>query len=317
MQALTYNNGVSLETTLPQPTPQKGEALVRITLAGICATDLEIIKGYMDFKGVLGHEFTGVVEGPPRSKFLGKRVVGEINIGCGNCTLCKNGEKNHCPRRKVLGILNRDGAFAEFLTLPEANLHLIPVNLTDEEAVFTEPLASALEISKQIQIKKTDTICVLGDGRLGLLTAMALSFTGASICAIGRHPEKLALLKDYDIETQTNPERLNKFDITVDATGSSSGVGLALRLTKPRGTVVIKTTAHDRDEIDLNALVINEQTLVGSRCGPFDKAIEMLSSKKIDVNPLITKTFALSDGLSAIEFAASKGTLKVLIDTSR
>ncbi|MDH4228023.1 MAG: alcohol dehydrogenase catalytic domain-containing protein [Deltaproteobacteria bacterium] len=316
MQALYLDkNGLSLKTNLKRPAPRRGSSLVRVTLAGVCATDLELKKGYMGFNGIPGHEFVGAVEGPTSSPFLGKRVVGDINISCGKCGYCNTGFKNHCPNRSVLGILGRNGAFAEYLTLPNENLHIVPSNVTDEEAVFTEPLAAAFEITKQVKLSNNDSVAVLGDGKLGLLTALALNLTDARLTAIGKHPEKLKILNDAGIRTLTFGKRpiTEKFDITVDCTGSKSGINAALSMTKPAGKVILKTTVAGERTVDLNKLVIDEITVIGSRCGPFDVALDALKKKRINVAPLIDSIYPLENGIAALKRAERKGVLKVLI----
>ncbi|MEE9615157.1 MAG: alcohol dehydrogenase catalytic domain-containing protein [Thermodesulfobacteriota bacterium] len=321
MRALVFDKDLRFIEDHLAPAAADGEALVRVTLAGICATDLELVKGYMGFKGVLGHEFTGVVEECADPALKGKRVVGEINVPCDRCGLCKKGMGNHCPERTVLGILGRDGAFAEYLTLPERNLHIVPDSVTDEEAVFTEPLAAAFEIIEQVDLGFNDRVCVLGDGRLGLLVAQVLSLTGSELLAIGKHPDKLELLGMLGIRTallEEFSEIKKSFDIVVDCTGRAGGGGgleMAISLVRPRGTVVLKTTVAESGPIDLNRLVIDEITVVGSRCGPFPPAIRALEEDKVDVRPLINKRFPLEDGVEAFKYAATPGVLKVLLES--
>lgn len=315
MRALVFDEEVRFTRDLETPIPAEGEALVRVKYAGVCATDLEIVKGYMGYTGTLGHEFTGTVEEcTSKPELVGKRVVGEINIGCGECELCRRGLGNHCPVREVLGIAGRAGAFADFLTIPAENLHLVPRNVTDEEAVFTEPLAAAYEVTEQVSIGPGQRVCVVGDGRLGLLISQTLSLTGAVLVTVGRHREKLAILNARGIKTSLDIEGLEKsFDVVVDATGSPEGFETAVGLIKPRGTVVLKTTAAGKSSVDLNRLVIDEVTVVGSRCGPFEPALKALDDGKVDVRSLITKTFPIEEGPEALEFAKTKGVLKVLI----
>ncbi len=314
MRAIVFDKNLSFVADYPAPVPGPGEALVRVSVAGVCATDLEITRGYMGFTGVLGHEFAGVVESAPDSSLAGHRVVAEINNPCGSCPVCKRGMPRHCPERTVTGILGRDGAFADLITVPESNLHVIPDSVTDEEAVFTEPLAAAFEITEQVDIGPGTTVSVLGDGRLGLLVSQVLSLTGCELTTAGRHPEKLALLDARGIRTTTSTDGLkNSFDVVVDATGSSSGFDTALDLVRPTGTVVLKTTVASRPGDALNRVVIDEVTVVGSRCGPFAPALRALEDRSVDVAPMVERVFSIEDGVDAIEFASEKGVLKVLI----
>ena len=315
MRALVFDGKLAYRDDWPEPAVSSGEALVRVGFAGVCATDLEIARGYMGFKGVMGHEFVGVVEECADKPLVGRRVVGEINIGCGECGWCSEGLKNHCPRRTVLGILNKDGAFADYLTLPVKNLHVVPDSLSDEEALFAEPVAAAFEVLEQVEAGPGARVCVLGDGRLGLIVAQVLSSTGCDLTVCGRHGEKLSILSEKGIRTAIGVKGLDKdFDIIVDCTGSPSGLSDALALVRPRGTVVMKTTVAERGPVDLNCVVIDELTVLGSRCGPFDPAIESLVEGTVDVRPLITKKFRLEEGASALDYASKKGVLKVIID---
>lgn len=315
MRALFFDNNLRYRTDYPILEPRENEALIRVTCAGICNTDLEIVKGYMNFRGVPGHEFVGVVERCGNKVLEGKRVVGEINLSCGNCTYCKSGLRNHCPNRSVLGILGRDGAFADYVTLPIGNLHLVPDSVSDEEAVFVEPLAAAFEILEQIGIGAEDRVCVLGDGKLGLLTAQVVSLTGCALVVGGRHKEKLSVLERRGIETKLSSDITERvFDCVIDCTGSPLGIESAMKLVRPKGTIVLKTTVAKRDNIDMNTIIIDEITLVGSRCGPFEPAIQALKVKTVDVLPLISRTFPLSEGVEAFNFASGKGILKVLLE---
>lgn len=309
MKAIVLAGGsVRLEKRYPEPVPERGEVLIRVTLAGICNTDLELARGYMSFSGVLGHEFVGVVESAEDSSLLGKRVVGEINIACGKCEYCLDGLKNHCPNRSVLGIFGKNGAFAEYMTLPVENLHEVPASVTDEEAVFTEPLAAAFQITRQIEITSPMKVAVLGDGKLGLLIGQALQLTGARLVVIGHHAERLEILARRGIGAVMEPATAQwgrEFDVVVDATGSSAGLELAYRLVKPRGTIVLKTTVAKMDLFDLNRLVIDEVTLLGSRCGPFDAALSALAKKEVDVKPLISRKMPLREGVEAMRLAST------------
>jgi threonine dehydrogenase-like Zn-dependent dehydrogenase len=314
MKALVFDNGLSFHAGWEKPVPAPGEALVRVTFAGICATDLEITKGYMGFTGVPGHEFVGVIEEAADDRLEGKRVAGEINLGCGKCDYCKHKMENHCPARKVLGIKGKDGAFAEYITLPFKNLRPLPENITDEEAVFIEPLAAAFEILEQVKVNEYTRACVLGDGRLGQLVAQALATTDCSLLVIGRHEEKLAFLKARGIPTRTSVEGLEKqLDLVIDCTGSPDGLSAALDLVRPTGTVILKTTVAQRPGADLNRVVIDEITLIGSRCGPFEPAMQALEERRVDVKPLISKVFPIEQGVEAFAYAAQKGVLKVLL----
>ncbi|MBI4826997.1 MAG: alcohol dehydrogenase catalytic domain-containing protein [Nitrospirae bacterium] len=312
MKALVYNEHLVLRTDYPRPASD--EALIRVTYAGICNTDIEITKGYMGFSGVLGHEFAGVVEETDDKELINKRVVGEINLNCGRCSYCLNGMQSHCPNRSVLGILNRDGVFAGYVTLPLKNIHVIPDNVPDEEAVFVEPLAAAFEITRQVKIRQSDNVCILGDGKLGLLTAQVISLSGCNLTVVGKHDNKLAILGGMGIETLILSEFDKKgFDIVIDATGSPSGLKTALDIVRPGGMIVLKTTTAEACSLNINSIVVNEVTLVGSRCGPFDKAIWALASKKINVLPLISRVFSLDDGIEAFEYASGRDALKVIL----
>lgn len=314
MKALVYDGHLMLRRDYPDPVPSADEVLIRVTHAGICNTDMEIIKGYMGFSGILGHEFVGVIEGQDDRGIAGRRVVGDININCGICSYCLNGMKSHCPNRSVLGILNRDGVFAEYAVLPLMNTHAVPDAVSDEEAVFVEPLAAAFEITEQVDIRQGDSVCILGDGKLGLLTAQVISLTGCSLTLVGKHDNKLALLSGMGIETRLFSEFNKKgFDIVIDATGSPSGIKTALDIVRPKGTVVLKTTTAEECSLNINRIVVNEIKLVGSRCGPFDKAIGALVSKAINVLPLISRVFPLDDGIEAFEYASGSDALKVIL----
>ena len=288
-------------------------ALVKVHLAGICSTDLQIFKGYMGFQGVPGHEFVGSVSAGP-SALLDQRVVGEINFGCGQCDNCARGLSRHCPDRKVMGILNADGAFAEYVSVPVANLHIVPESVADEAAVFTEPLAAAFEILEQIQLNPGDDVLVLGDGKLGNLCAQVLRLTGARVTALGKHEDKLKLIKRAGVRTMlVSGWRPRLFDVVVEATGSESGLKLAMSAVRPRGTLVLKSTIAGAHHVSLAPLVINEVTVIGSRCGLFTPALEALAEKTVSVTPLIDKVYPLSLGVEAVAHAARPGTRKILL----
>jgi threonine dehydrogenase-like Zn-dependent dehydrogenase len=291
-------------------------ALLKVHLAGICSTDLQIFKGYMGFKGVPGHEFVGSVTEGPR-EVLGKRVVSEINFACGKCDSCRRELSRHCPNRRVMGILNADGAFAEYVSVPTANLHVVPENVRDEEAVFTEPLAAAFEILTQVELNPNDEVLILGDGKLGNLCAQVLRLTGAKVTALGKHPEKLELIKKTGVATMLLDDwRPRAFDVVVEATGSPSGLALALSAVRPRGTLVLKSTIAGNHQVSLAPIVINEINVIGSRCGPFPDALDALSTKRVVVTPLIEKIYSLNDGLAAVSHAGKQGARKILLRPS-
>ncbi|MBW4597828.1 MAG: alcohol dehydrogenase catalytic domain-containing protein [Brasilonema angustatum HA4187-MV1] len=310
------NNQLQLRTNIPIPEPPPGEALVRVLCAGVCNTDLELKRGYYPYTGILGHEFVGVVEQGPQH-LVNQRVVGEINAACGKCRFCRSGQPTHCENRTVLGIVNRNGAFAEYLCLPTENLHPVPENIPTEVATFTEPLAAALEIQQQVQLHPDDRVLVVGDGKLGQLVAQTLALTGCDLLVVGRHRDKLAHLEARGIKTgfaDTVTDRA--FDISVECTGNSEGFALAHRALRPRGTLVLKSTYAGKLSFDASSLVVDEITLIGSRCGPFAPALELLAQEKVDVKSLINARYPLSDGLAAFERAQTKGVLKVLLEMS-
>ena len=317
MRAVVFDNGLKLDKNYEKPTPNKGEALIKVNTIGICNTDYEITKGYMDYKGILGHEFTGVVVeiNDENKNLLNKRVVGEINCGCGECEWCKKGLERHCPNRSTLGIWKREGCFAEYVCLPIKNLFEIPENVADEEAVFVEPLAAALEILEQIHIPPYKKVAVLGDGKLGLMIALALNAAGLDILLIGKHENKLQLAKNQGVKTKllSDVEIRKKFDFVVEATGSISGFETSLALTKPRGTLVLKSTIAASKEFNFAPVVVDEITIVGSRCGQFAPALRLLESKKIDVKPLISDIFELDESIEAFEKNKDKSSVKVIV----
>ncbi|HVQ40034.1 MAG TPA: alcohol dehydrogenase catalytic domain-containing protein [Pyrinomonadaceae bacterium] len=299
--------------------PERGdEALVRVLLSGICNTDLEIARGYAGFQGTIGHEFVGVVEDSADASLLGQRVVGEINAGCGECDLCKAGDPRHCRSRTVLGIVGRDGAHAEFLRLPAGNLKTVPAKVIDEHAVFTEPLAAACGILEGVTVNNTDRIAVIGDGKLGLLCAQVLALSGASVLLIGKHPGKLRIAERRGIETaavKMAGKRGREFDLVVEASGSASGFAVALELLQPRGVLVLKTTLQGaaNAEFDRTRLVVDEITIMGSRCGRFEPALDLLKKGAIDVDSLISEEYPLARGVHAMERAGKKGIMKVFL----
>jgi len=317
MQALWLENRtIRVRNDIAKPDVPAGEALVRVLQAGICNTDLELVRGYYPFTGVLGHEFVGVVEEGPDT-MVGCRVVGEINAVCGDCSACRNGHTTHCANRTVLGIVDRHGAFAEYLTLPVANLHTLPEHLRTDVATFTEPLAAALEIQEQVAVSAEDRVLVVGDGKLGQLIAQALALAGCRLLVVGRHESKLRLLADRGIETRSaEGVKLGGFDLAVECTGNSEGFELAQRALRPRGTLVMKSTYADRLSLDAAALVVNEITLVGSRCGPFAPALRLLAEGRVDVEPLISARYPLAKAVEAFDHARRPGVLKVILDVA-
>jgi len=296
--------------------PLPPRAIVKVQLAGICSTDLQIFKGYMGFKGVPGHEFVGTVA-DEANEFAGKRVVGEINFGCGHCDACRRDLNRHCPNRSVMGILNADGAFADYVTVPTANLHIVPENISDEEAVFAEPLAAAFEILSQIQLNPGDEVLVLGDGKLGNLCAQALRLSGAKVTVLGKHADKLALIKKAGMRIiELKDWQPRQFDVAVEATGSASGLELALGAVRPRGILILKSTVAGKHQVSLAPIVINEINVIGSRCGPFPDALAALAAKQVSVMPLIEKCYELSDAVAAVNHAAKTGARKILLRAS-
>ena len=297
--------------------PQRAdEALVRVLLSGICNTDLEIARGYAGFKGTIGHEFVGVVEESTNNELAGRRVVGDINAGCGKCDFCRAGDSRHCASRTVLGIVGRDGAHAEFLQLPSQNLFAVPENIPDEHAVFTEPLAAACGILERVAISKSDRVAVIGDGKLGLLCAQVVALTGASLLLIGKHASKLRIAERRGIETATPKiaaRQSRQFDVVAEASGAAGGFALALALLRPKGQLVLRSTFHGKTEIDAARIVVDEISLVGSRCGRFQPALDLLKKAAIDVDSLISEEYPLSNGVHAMRRAGAKGVLKVLL----
>ncbi|MDJ0507917.1 MAG: alcohol dehydrogenase catalytic domain-containing protein [Crocosphaera sp.] len=311
------NQHLQLKTDLPIPEPSQEEALVRVLQAGICNTDIELLRGYYPYQGILGHEFVGVVEKGP-SHLINQRVVGEINAACGHCRFCVAGSPTHCENRTVLGIVNRNGAFADYLTLPIKNLHQVPNNVSNDEATFTEPLAAALEIQEQVKIAQNQRVLVVGDGKLGQLVAQTLALTGTDLLVIGRHPEKLAHLAARGIKTGLETEVTPRsFDLAVECTGNPQGFDLARRSLCPRGILVLKSTYAGKLTLDASSLVVDEITVIGSRCGPFAPALALLSNEKVDVKPLIQDSYPLEEGIKAFETAQRRGMLKVLLTMNR
>lgn len=314
MRGLVLHQHLQCRTDLPIPSPGEQEARIKVIQAGICSTDLQLIKGYMDFQGVLGHEFVGVVDDAPDTAMIGQRVVGEINAACRTCETCLNGRPTHCPHRTTLGIHGRDGAFADFLTLPVDNLFVVPDSITNDQAVFIEPLAAACEITQLVTIRPTDRVVVIGDGKLGLLCAQILGLSGCAVTLLGHHSNNSSWLKKSGITVSSSVRDIHAgADIIVEATGSPEGLSVAMQLIRPRGTIVLKSTYHGNISLQMAEFVIQEISLIGSRCGPFAPAIRLLEAGHIRVDPLIHAHYSLTEGLMAMEKAAQRGTLKVML----
>ncbi len=314
MLALYFDRELTLQE-LPLPQIGPAEALVRVQLAGICGTDLEILKGYHRFTGILGHEFVGVVEGPDKSPWLGRRVVGEITIACGACPRCQQGLRKHCQDRRVLGLLDRPGVFAQYVVLPEVNLHAVPEGLPEPTAVFTEPLAAALSVFEALPPKVSDPFLVIGDGNLGLLISWVLALRGAMVHLAGHHPEHLHLARPYGVHTFLASDLPpGDYALIVEASGAPGGLDLALKRIRAGGTIILKSTYAGYYPLDSALLVVPEVHLVGSRCGPFPAALRLLQQGWVDPRPLISRTFHLSQGLAAMTYARQSGVLKVLLD---
>lgn len=332
MRALRYEHGaIRVDPAYPEPSLEAGEALIRVLLAGICNTDLEMLKGYRPFQGVLGHEFVGIVEhvagtddSTGSQARIGKRVVGEINVSCNDpsCDYCRQGLSLHCPRRTAIGISSRDGAFADYLALPVRNLHTVPDSVPNEEAVFVEPLAAAFSVLDRGKPAPSDFVIVLGDGKLGQLMAQVLKLTCCNLLVLGKHQWKLRLLAGRGIRALPLDDGLkdltsdsSRADVVVDCTGVPSGLETALQLVKPRGKVVAKTTLAAESTLSVSDLVVNEVQLIGSRCGPFEPALRALEEHLVDVKPLISAVVDLEAAADAMELASRRDTMKVLIAT--
>lgn len=315
MQAVTLTAGeLVYHSNYPKPITTNADVLVRVSLAGICATDLELRKGYIpDYEGIPGHEFVGVVDAP-QSSWHGRRVVGGINIGCGTCATCRRDGPEHCPNRSAIGIHNWDGVFADYVRVPTANLHAVPDSVPDETAVFTEPLAAALRIREQVNLRPSWRTAVVGPGRLGLLVAQVLALTGGDVVVLGRRQVSLVLPASLGMATGiTHDYDDNSFDLVVDATGNEGGLAQALRLVRPQGTLVLKSTFAGTSTINLTKLVVSEVNVVGSRCGPFAPALRLLARQAVQVQPFITQTFPLHEAAAAFALAKQPGVVKVLL----
>lgn len=314
MEALRFDGALRYVADHAVPTLQGSDALIRVKLAGICSTDQAITQGYKGWNGVLGHEFVGVVEAvaePAQAHWVGQRVVGEINVGCGDCPHCDAGLQNHCSGRSAMGIFGRDGAFATLCALPVRNLHAVPDSISDEAAVFTEPLAAALEVLEQLHVRPDSRAGVVGDGKLGLLVAQVLALAGADVALIGRHPERLALVTAQGIRAAKAHET---FPLVVDCTGANSGFQTARTRLEPRGRLVLKSTHLSPPEVDWSRLMVDEIMLLGSRCGPFAPALRLLAAGRVNVNRLVEATYPLHQAVDA--FATARGRLKVLLRPS-
>ena len=317
MKAVVFDNNLKLISDYNMPVPKSGEALIKVLMAGICNTDFEITKGYMGYNGILGHEFVGIVESvnSEDKTLVGKRVVGEINCGCGECEYCKTGLERHCFNRQTLGIWQKDGCMAEYVTMPIKNLLVVPENVTDEEAVMVEPLAAALEILEQLHIRPDANVLVLGDGKLGLTIALALSGAGLNVTQVGNHTNKLAITSQQGVKTVLLEDlQITKtWDVVVEATGSINGFETALALTKPRGILVLKSTVASGKEFNFAPIVVDEITILGSRCGQFEPALRLLEQKRINFKPLITDVYEIDNAIEAFEKNKAKDSIKVLI----
>lgn len=316
MKALQFIDNKLKLSEIAKPNNEK-EALIRVTKSGICNTDLEIIRGYAGFFGTIGHEFVGIVEQSTDKNWIGKRVVGEINAGCGVCELCVGGDSRHCPTRTVLGIHARDGAHAEFVSLPNVNLLEVPENVSDEQAVFTEPLAAAYGILEQVEVLPETRVAVIGDGKLGILCAQSMALASDNTFLIGKHREKMRVAETRGatgILLADAPKLNRTFDVVIEASGSESGFATALDLLKPRGKLVLKSTFQGKTNLEMWRVVVDEISIVGSRCGRFASALELLRDGKVDVESFISEEFSLEKGIEAIEKAQQKGAMKILLN---
>jgi threonine dehydrogenase-like Zn-dependent dehydrogenase len=332
MRALVFDKSPVFDPRRREPAAEDGDTLLRVRQAGICATDLEICRGYMNFTGILGHEFVAEVVSSANKDLVGQRVVGEINVVCGRCDLCLSGLSNHCRQRTVLGIFNRDGVFADLVRLPAVNLHALPASIDDDQAVFVEPLAAAFQVLKQVKLDAKTWVTVLGDGRLGLLVAQVLRNAGVPVRVVGHHPQKLALCEKWQVRSRPQSEIVPRHDqdVVVDCTGSPGGLALAVQMTRPRGTIILKSTfAADRvvgagggsgggdasasEAVNLAPVVVNEISIVGSRCGPFREAIRALTEKTVEIASLIHRRMRLEQGVEALALAGRPGVLKVIL----
>ncbi len=313
MRALVLDPDPVLRENYPDPRPVPGECLIRVRMAGICGTDLELVRGYMGYRGIPGHEFVGEVIESAARWAVGKRIVGEINAACARCDLCLAGLGHHCPNRTVLGILGRDGAFAEYLTLPDSNLVHLPDSIPDELGVFVEPIAAAYEILAQVHLGRNEKILILGDGRLGALVGLVLWAEAYDPVIGGHHAEKLDLLAALSLKTELEQHLQPGFDTVIDCTGNPDGFKRSLELVRPRGRIILKSTAAGAADLNLAPIVVNEISVIGSRCGRFGPAVEAIASGKVDPRPLISAMYPLTDALTALEAARDPQNFKVLL----
>jgi threonine dehydrogenase-like Zn-dependent dehydrogenase len=313
VRALVFDVDLGL-VDLPIPERDKGQALIRVDLAGICNTDVEVTRGYLAYRGIMGHEFVGKVEDADDAGLIGKRVVGEINISCGKCRMCRTGSPRHCDNVKAMGINGWQGCFADYVILPEGNLHVVPDSVTDRQAVFVEPLAAGLEVLEQVHIRPADMVAVIGDGKLGLLTAQAIHACGHRVVVLGKHVEKLAIARQMGMEATLASDYSGRVDVAVDCTGNPSGIHTAMAIVRPKGTIVLKSTFHEGAPMNLTPMVRNEIACVGSRCGPFPPALRLLEMRAVATEPLIDAVFCADEALRAFERARAHGSLKILVD---
>ncbi|HXL03634.1 MAG TPA: alcohol dehydrogenase catalytic domain-containing protein [Bacillota bacterium] len=313
MRALVFDEGLKA-VDMPIPKRGRGEALIRVSLVGICNTDIEVTRGYLAYKGIMGHEFVGRVEEADDADLIGKRVVGEINIVCGECQMCRGGNPRHCDNVKAMGINGWQGCFADYVVLPERNLHVVPDLVSDRQAVFTEPLAAGIEVLEQVHILPTDLVAVIGDGKLGLLTAQAIHASGHDVVVLGKHEKKLKIAESTGMDVSFVGEFTERVDVAVDCTGNASGIETAMAIVRPKGTIVLKSTFHKGIPVNLTPVVRNEITCVGSRCGPFPPALRLLEKETVSTEPLIDAIFSADQMTDAFEAACTRGSLKILMD---
>ncbi len=313
MRALVFDEGLKV-VDMPIPKRGRGEALIRVSLVGICNTDIEVTRGYLAYRGIMGHEFVGRVEDANDADLIGKRVVGEINIVCGECPMCRSGNPRHCDNVKAMGINGWQGCFADYVVLPEHNLHVVPDSVTDRQAVFTEPLAAGIEVLEQVHILPTDLVAVIGDGKLGLLTAQAIHAFGHHVVVLGKHDKKLRIAESTGMDGSFVGRFTSQVDVAVDCTGNASGIETAMAIVRPKGTIVLKSTFHRGVPVNLTPIVRNEITCVGSRCGPFLPALRLLEKGTVATEPLIDAVFSADQMIDAFDAACTRGSLKILID---
>ena len=313
MKALLCSHGQVRLADVAKPVPGSQEALIKVTMAGICNTDLEVLSGYREFNGILGHEFVGVVESDPLGELTGKRVVGSITVFCGECWHCRRDEANLCLNRTTIGINERDGAFAEYMALPRHNLHVVPAQLSDMEAVLIEPLAAGMRVAEQVHIRPDHTVAVLGDGKLGLLSAKVLSAGGSNVTVVGKHRDKLSLASAMGLRAALSDHFTGPADVVLDCTGSLSGLETAIKLVRSGGTIVLKTTVSGMYNIDLSEVVVREIRLVGSRCGPFASTLALMERHDLELSGMVEAVYPLDQGVEAFNHARRKGSLKILL----